>query len=107
MRGVCDPAEPSGISHCDSVRVAFRLARRRRRSESLFRGSIPSLHVPLPTLRLRPRDLFRMTRGQDGSLLLSCVTLSFTTRRRFSPAHRAEGPLTQGCGAGGLPSYRL
>jgi putative ABC transport system permease protein len=28
----------------------------------------------------------RMTRGQDGSLLLSCVTLSFTTQCRFSPA---------------------
>jgi tetratricopeptide (TPR) repeat protein len=30
-----------------------------------------------------------MTRGQDGSLLLSCVTLSFTTPRRFIPAHSA------------------
>jgi hypothetical protein len=27
-----------------------------------------------------------MTRGQDGSLLLSCMTLSFTTHCRFSPA---------------------
>jgi hypothetical protein len=30
-----------------------------------------------------------MTRGQDGSLLLSCMTLSFTTPRRFIPAHSA------------------
>src|SRR5437870_1388316 len=27
----------------------------------------------------------RMTRGQDGSLCLSCVTLTFTTPRRFIP----------------------
>jgi hypothetical protein len=53
-----------------------------------FQGSIFSLHVPLSTLRLRPYDPNRMTRGQDGSLLLSCVTLSFTTRRRFVPAHQ-------------------
>src|SRR5215831_17187487 len=26
-----------------------------------------------------------MVRGQDGSLLLSCMTLSFTTSRRFIP----------------------
>src|SRR5262244_3775388 len=30
-----------------------------------------------------------MTRGQDGSLLPSCVTLAFTTPRRFIPAHSA------------------
>ena len=28
-----------------------------------------------------------MARGQDGSLLLSCMTLSFTTSRRFIPTH--------------------
>src|SRR6266851_8426166 len=48
---------------------------------------MPSLHVPLSTLRWRPCGRPRMTRGQDGSLLLSCVTLSFTTPRRFIPAH--------------------
>jgi hypothetical protein len=35
-------------------------------------------------LAVRPR----MTRGQDGSLLLSCVTLPFTTPRRFYPGAR-------------------
>jgi len=35
-----------------------------------FRSSIPSLHIPLSTLRVRPHDRPRMTRGQDGSLLL-------------------------------------
>jgi hypothetical protein len=30
----------------------------------------------------------QLTRGQDGSLLLSCMTLSFTTPRRFIPTHQ-------------------
>jgi len=57
----------------------------------LFRSSIPGLPVPLSTLRWMPRGRPRMTRGQDGWLVLSCVTLSFTTPRRFIPAH------TTGC----------
>jgi hypothetical protein len=56
----------------------------------LFRSSIPCLPVPLSTLRWPPRGWPRMTRGQDGSLLLSCVTLSFTTPRRFIPAHTTD-----------------
>src|SRR5207249_12142779 len=39
------------------------------------------------TLRLQPRDWRCKTRGQDGSLLLSCETLSFSTPCRFIPAH--------------------
>jgi hypothetical protein len=31
-------------------------------------------------------------RFRDGSLFLFCVTPSFTTRRQFSPAHRARAP---------------
>jgi len=42
-----------------------------------FRGSIPCLHVPLSTLRLRPCERCRMTRGQGGSLDLPCTTLPF------------------------------
>ena len=38
-----------------------------------------------PTLQVRPCGRPRMGRGQDGSLLLSCMTLSFTTSRRFIP----------------------
>src|SRR2546423_8994852 len=53
----------------------------------LFRSSIPCLHVPLSTLRWQPCGWPRMTRGQDGSLLLSRMTLSFTPPRRFIPAH--------------------
>src|SRR5262245_61326041 len=52
-----------------------------------FRGSIPSPPVPLFTLRQTPRGAHRKTRGQDGLLLLSCKTLSFSTTCRFIPAH--------------------
>jgi hypothetical protein len=40
------------------------------------------MRVPLSTLRCRPRDRQRMTRGRDGWLGLSRVTLAFTTPRR-------------------------
>src|SRR5215471_19061321 len=40
---------------------------------------------PYPTLRVQPHDCPRMARGQDGSLRLSCMTLTFTTPRRFIP----------------------
>jgi len=59
-----------------------------------FRGSIPSLPVPLSTLHVRPRGRPHMTRGQDGSLFLSCTTLSFATLCRFIPTlSRPGGPL--------------
>jgi len=48
-----------------------------------FRGSIPGLHVPLPTLRAPPYGSTRMARGQCDSLCLHCMKLSFTTFRRF------------------------
>src|SRR5262249_54719953 len=57
-----------------------------------FRGSIACLHVPLSTLRVHPCDCPRMTQGQDGSLSLTCVTLTFTTPRRFIPAHFHNTP---------------
>ena len=41
-------------------------------------------HVPLSTLRPRPHDRRRMTRGPRGSLLLRCETLA------FSPLHRCD-----------------
>jgi len=53
----------------------------------VFRSSIPCPPAPLFTLRAPPRDEPRKTRGQDGSLLLSCKTLSFSTSCRFIPAH--------------------
>src|SRR5467141_698431 len=57
-----------------------------------FHGSIPCLHVPLSTLHVQPCDCPRMTRGQVGSLRLTCTTLAFATSRRFIPAHSNWGP---------------
>src|SRR2546430_13254503 len=59
-----------------------------------FHGSIPCLHVPLSTLRVQPCDCPRMTRGQVGSLRLTCTTLAFATSRRFIPAHSDLGPFS-------------
>ncbi len=53
-----------------------------------FRGSIPGPHVPLSMLRLHSYECRRMTRGQHGSLLLSCERLSLSATHRFAPAHR-------------------
>ncbi len=47
---------------------------------------------PLSTLRYTPRDAQRMTRGQDGSLLLPCVGLSPTITCQFVLAHYASHP---------------
>jgi hypothetical protein len=57
----------------DACGVAFR-GRKPRRHSGLsyrFRGSIPSPHVPLSTLRRHPCGRRRMTRGRCGSLLPS------------------------------------
>jgi hypothetical protein len=57
----------------DACGVAFRGRKPRRHSDLSyrFRGSIPSPHVPLSTLRRHPCGRRRMTRGRCGSLLLS------------------------------------
>ena len=55
-----------------------------------FRGSIPGPHVPLSMLRLHSYECTRMTRGQHGSLLLSCERLSLSATHRFAPAHRRD-----------------
>src|SRR6266581_3106161 len=48
-----------------------------------FAAQSPGPPMPLSTLRWLPRGRPRKTRGQDGSLLLSCETLSFSTPCRF------------------------
>jgi hypothetical protein len=48
--------------------------------------------VPLFTLRPPPHDDARKTRGQDGSLLLSCAALPSATSCRFIPAHPYPPP---------------
>src|SRR5580692_475223 len=87
-----DPATP-----CDggAPGVAFRHPPTRRHpgvpaacaAGHIFHGSIPDLYVPLSTLRRRPRERLRMTRGRCGSLFLQRMKLSFTTPCRFRPAH--------------------
>jgi hypothetical protein len=59
--------------------------------QTLFRGSIPSPHFPLSTLRAPPCGCTRMTRGRCDSLNLHRMKLSFTTFRRFLPAHQLWG----------------
>ena len=51
---------------------------------STFRGSILCPHVPLPTLRRRPRGRQRMTRGRRGRLCLRRTELPSATTCRFS-----------------------
>ena len=47
------------------------LHRQRRHPEQVFfRGSMAGLHVPLPTLRRRPRGRLRTARGRCGLLIL-------------------------------------
>ena len=51
-----------------------------------FRSSIPSPHMPLSNASSAASRLPSHGSGSGWSLLLSCVTLSFTTPRRFIPA---------------------
>ena len=76
-----------GLRVSAPTRVVFAVRYRIDTLEFFFHSSIPGLSVPLFTLRLQPRDWRCKTRGQDGSLLLSCQTLSFLTSCRFIPAH--------------------
>src|SRR6266508_728081 len=50
-----------------------------------FRSSIPSPHMPLSNASSAASRLPSHGSGSGWSLLLSCVTLSFTTPRRFIP----------------------
>ena len=67
--------------------VAFPCKLSGRHLHLSLRSSIPGPPVPLFTLRRPPRGRRRKTRGQDGSLLLSCRALSTPTKCRFIPAH--------------------
>ena len=75
----------SGTRHGVPVSVAFPLEAHGRRPKCAFRSSIPGPSMPLSTLHLAPHGSRRKTRGQDGSLLLSCGALSSPTARRFIP----------------------
>ena len=100
MSGVFDLAGPVGARDSAPTGVAFPPNEQRRHPDfQAFRGSIPRLHVPLSTLRVQPYDWPRMTRGQDGSLHLSCTALSSATPCRFRPALSPTpfaGPISSG-----------
>ena len=76
------PGTRVGVPHS----VAFPIGAHGRRPVCVFRSSIPGPSVPLSMLHPTPHGTQRKTRGQDGSLLLSCGALSSPTARRFIPA---------------------
>src|ERR1700735_4886713 len=64
-----------------------------------FGAQYKACMYPCPTLPVRPHDRPRMARGQDGSLFLSCTTLSFAASCRFIPAlstHECVGHVLRG-----------
>ena len=86
--------DPAASRDIDAAGGAFRFSLwRRHPGGTTFRGSIPGPHVPLSTLRRSPCGKRRMTQGRCGSLILQRMTLSFTTSRRFIPAHREHKEL--------------
>src|SRR5437667_5951814 len=70
---------PSGMA--DTVGSLIGLFR-----SSLFRVTLPA-YTPVQRFKCALTVRPHMARGQDGSLLLSCMTLSFTTSRRFIPTY--------------------
>src|ERR1039458_5653794 len=88
VHGVSDHAESGRISRWRSARCCLpKVGSCRHSGCKRFRGSIPSPHVPLSTLREHPRECSRMTRSRCGSLDLHRMKLSFTTPHRLLPAH--------------------
>ena len=73
-------------SHNARRNIAFRVVLPRRRPGCLFSelNGQPT-YTPVQRFKCVLTGRPRMARGQDGSLLLSCMTLSFTTPRRFIP----------------------
>jgi hypothetical protein len=98
MPEVSDSVEPSGFSRFRTRPYCLPHSLTASALQiTLFEAQYSACRCPCSTLRRAPCDALRMTRGQDGSLLLSCVTLSFTTHCRFSPAHQTESPRHVAC----------
>ena len=74
---------------------------------SVFGAPYPACVYPCPTLRVQPHDCPRMARGQDGSLRLSCMTLSFTAPRRFIPTLSSPERICQTHLANQLPNFPI
>jgi hypothetical protein len=69
----------------------------------VFGAQYPACIYSCPTLQVQPHDCPRMTRGQDGSLRLSCMTFSFTAPRRFIPTLTTPGRVLSTHAANQLP----
>ncbi len=99
---------PRAPRHIGARSIAFGVATtpqhpnlsRCSRIGGLFRGSIPSLRVPLSTLHLHPHGCLCMTRGRCYWLNLQRMTLSFTTSRQ-SPGARGLTPRSSGAPTAG------
>src|SRR5262249_59926190 len=93
-RGLKGPLAPNAVLH-----IAFPVSRHGRHTEVV----ISELHTwpvgTLSTLRPHPYEPRRMTRSQDGALLLSCAALSSATPCRFISAHprRPLNPFRNPC----------
>ena len=86
MPEVSDCADSADACGGAPAGIAFRHADRGRHSgRGYFAVPYPACMCPLLTLRWQPRGWPRMTRGQDGPLRLSCVTLSFTNSTPVYP----------------------
>src|SRR5207249_1385115 len=59
-----------------------------------FGAQYPAYRYPCPTLQVRRYRRPHMARGQSGSLLLLCTTLSFATPCRFIPVLSRRSPLS-------------
>ena len=96
VHGVCDRAGSDGISRWRYHRccLPLLLTASAPRSKVLSRLNTRPVRTPVnasaPLLRTAPHDS-----GQCGSLVLHCMTLSFTTPRRFNPAHKEWADETQ------------
>ncbi len=90
MLGVFDPAVPAMRSRLDALRYCLAVCLTPSAPlilaiSELTTSGYPAYMCPSPTLPVHRYRRPHMVRGQDGPLLLSCVTLSFTTSRRFIP----------------------
>ena len=94
-----DYAGSDNNSRLHSRQCGFPSGAQGRHPKCAFRSSIPGPSMPLSTLHPAPHGTQRKTRGQDGSLLLSCGALSSPTARRFIPT------IALPCGRGSVRSF--
>jgi hypothetical protein len=93
MRGVFDSAGPSTHSRCRAPPCCLpvSLTPSAPHGFDVFGAhqlqGYPACICPCLTLWAPRYRCTHIARGQGGSLLLSCMTLSFTTSRRFIPTH--------------------